>query len=512
MPKLSIVMITNGDEPDLPHALNSIFIQTYQDFELLIYTKKSSEILVNIQRENVRVIQTEELSIAKLRQQAVYDAQGEYLFYFAPQDFFMDKDAISQRMKEVVETKTDFYFDVIVELIDNLYYFYDKTSEEKIRITEQNFILYARRRITFNLLEGKYIKKSLLQHLATNQWHQKDTDILFNLLKMAKRSIYVKNCKYAYRKLPDRFVEKAVFSEKYLVSDCSNYVQENRQYPVGISDDIHVAICVDEFVAADLGPLLYSIGKKTKEKTFVYLIYYDIDESVLQNYLKLNQYFEQLTIQLVPITNYLHAILEKIPLDNVQLPISSFYRLLIPELLLDIDRVLYLDADVLVNQSLCELWKTDLEGNYLGVIADFGVAADKYDPEAWGYGLLATNGDKYFNSGVLLMDLFQIRNRNLLLSFLHFCMESTDWTLLGDQDALNLYFYQAVKYLDIRYNYVTKLYRHYPRTLNEITIIHYLGPDKPWKVKEPRDGLLKEAYELYQEYSEKNKELKDANW
>lgn len=503
MNKLSIIMIAQGDEADLEHALNSIWKQSYKDYELLLYVKEIPGFLDSVTKDNFYINSIKgKLSKSLLRKQAVEDAKGEYILFFEPFDFLLEDTALATRISELESLNIDCYFDAVIELIDGLYYFYHPTNDDKCRITEQNFILYAHRRVGFNLLTGKYIKKSLLDRLSLSQWDKEDAEILFDLIKISKNSMYVNNCQYIFRKLPNRSVKKATFSNRFLVSDCSKFVEENKKMTADYPNDIHIAICVDRFVADELGPLLYSIGSNNTDNVFVYLIYYDLDSKKLERYLILNDYFDNLTIQLLPIPNYLHAALEKISMDKVHLPISSFYRILIPELILHTDRVLYLDADVLVNQSLSTLWHTDLEGCYLGVVSDLGVAADKFDPDAWGYQLLGDDGAKYFNSGVLLMDLGLIRKRNLLFDFYQFCIYSTDLTLLGDQDAFNLFYFNAVKYLNISNNFVIYMFKHYPIDIDEITILHFLGPNKPWKVNEYGTGQSSQAYKVYRKYNQ----------
>lgn len=44
------------------------------------------------------------------------------------------------------------------------------------------------------------------------------------------------------------------------------------------------------------------------------------------------------------------------------------------------------------------------------------------------------------------------------------------------------------------------LFGTHPRNVDEITILHYIGPNKPWEIENPGDGLRKQAYEAYQNY------------
>ena len=149
-----------------------------------------------------------------------------------------------------------------------------------------------------------------------------------------------------------------------------------------------------------------------------------------------------------------------------------------PELLPNLDRILYLDADTLVINDLNPLWQTDLQGAFIGCVPDLAVVVAK----SWGEQLLGPEKDNYFNSGVLLLDLNLFRKYSINLYFYQFILETTYFYVLGDQDALNLYFKNAVKLLDIKFNYVFKLLSTMPKNLEVVTILHFLGPHKPWNI------------------------------
>ncbi|KAJ7175892.1 glycosyltransferase family 8 protein [Mycena filopes] len=91
---------------------------------------------------------------------------------------------------------------------------------------------------------------------------------------------------------------------------------------------------------------------------------------------------------------------------------------------LPVERVLYLDADVLVLRSLKDLWRTDLGGKPLGAVRDVGFP--KGHEEVKG---------PYFNAGVMLVDLATARRELGELKAL--AMKGLPFL---DQDALNLHF------------------------------------------------------------------------
>ncbi|KAH9853397.1 glycosyl transferase [Lenzites betulinus] len=106
---------------------------------------------------------------------------------------------------------------------------------------------------------------------------------------------------------------------------------------------------------------------------------------------------------------------------------------------LPVERVLYLDADVLVRSDLRELWDTDLQGKPIAAAVDVGFPAGHTEgPSA-----------SYFNAGVLLMDLAAIRAR---LGELNDIASAMKGAKMQDQDALNVHFDGKWVPLSLRWN------------------------------------------------------------
>lgn len=95
--------------------------------------------------------------------------------------------------------------------------------------------------------------------------------------------------------------------------------------------------------------------------------------------------------------------------------------------ILPVERVLYLDADVLVQGSLQELWHVDMMGKAIGAAIDIGFPM----------GHDAISRAPYFNAGVLLMDLTKMRSGSAGLKEVALQKKSSRF---ADQDALNVHF------------------------------------------------------------------------
>ena len=143
--------------------------------------------------------------------------------------------------------------------------------------------------------------------------------------------------------------------------------------------------------------------------------------------------------------------------------ISTYGRLLIANIFTEVDKLLYLDADIIVEKSLSELFSIHLNGKL------FGACTDK-DSIVQATRLNIFHGS-YFNAGVLLIDCIQWRKNNIINKIIDFLKNYKNELSWPDQDLLNIMFsHKSVYLLDKRYNY--------PAILNEQLdpiIYHFWG-------------------------------------
>ena len=167
---------------------------------------------------------------------------------------------------------------------------------------------------------------------------------------------------------------------------------------------------------------------------------------------------------------------------------EMYYRLLAYRLLPpDLDRVLYLDPDIVVLNPIEPLYGMDLGDHFFAAAEHADLAMREVNrlrlknPEAKGY----------FNTGVLLMNLDLLRREADTAAIISYIQENHDRLLLPDQDVLNALFGHRVCKLDFfRYNFDARrlaLYRlKYDPELDvdwingNTVFLHYCGKRKPW--------------------------------
>jgi UDP-glucose:(galactosyl)LPS alpha-1,2-glucosyltransferase len=124
--------------------------------------------------------------------------------------------------------------------------------------------------------------------------------------------------------------------------------------------------------------------------------------------------------------------------------VSTYYRLLLPELMSDITRVLYLDVDLIVRDDLRSLFEVDLEGMYLGGVK--GIFTNIRDDRVQSLGI---SSGCYVNAGVLLFNLDLMRKDGLQDDFVSMVSGNYEFQ---DQDILNIRCAGKIGHLHPRYN------------------------------------------------------------
>ncbi|GHV40198.1 hypothetical protein FACS1894187_20910 [Synergistales bacterium] len=155
--------------------------------------------------------------------------------------------------------------------------------------------------------------------------------------------------------------------------------------------------------------------------------------------------------------------------------IGALFRLLIPEAL-PIDKVIYLDSDIVVNLDIQELWEVSLEGRSLAGVLDERPRRSRLSAAAFSRKLMGCDRKCYINSGVLVMDISRIRAKyDLVRQSDQWYKQYRHYSQLVDQDFINSCFRGDIKFIDGRFN------NGNARGDNgDNSILHAMGVAKPW--------------------------------
>lgn len=213
----------------------------------------------------------------------------------------------------------------------------------------------------------------------------------------------------------------------------------------------HIVYASDDKFSEILG---VSIASLLKNNSAMEIVIYILDggikqenksriESLLQNY-------KNKSIVWIPSINIEDVIGREVKQDRGS--ISQFARLFISTLLpKEVSRVLYLDCDVIIEQSIDKLWNIDLEKNTIAALLDpFSVLYRK--------NLGIDKNATLFNSGVMLIDLVSWKQRKIEERLLKLIKEYGGKIPQGDQGALCAILHNDVKLLDPQFNLITMFY------------------------------------------------------
>ena len=193
------------------------------------------------------------------------------------------------------------------------------------------------------------------------------------------------------------------------------------------------------------------------------------------------------------------------PIDeHTYLDYGAYIRLYLGECLKQIDKVLYLDCDIIVNDSLADLWDTDLTGYAVAGVRD---RINDYIRVYNRLGYPMPEG--YINSGMMLINLKKWREDDFFKKAQQLACEKGASVLKNhDQDIINAIYHGQILMLPFRYNlleyylYVEEwLYldrKYYPEIIEACknpAIIHFCMPQKPWHYE-----CINPFKELYYKY------------
>jgi lipopolysaccharide biosynthesis glycosyltransferase len=241
------------------------------------------------------------------------------------------------------------------------------------------------------------------------------------------------------------------------------------------SNSIHLAVAFDKNFLTPFYVLVTSIfANNTDNFVCIHAIVSGIsdqEKEKLKSYIQANQgdiFFYSLTEQQVDSLRQ--------AITDPKYTLATFYRLFIPILLPDtIERIIYIDTDIVVINDLAELYQMQFEEPFAAVVdpaptirTDLGI----------------TRPGNYFNAGVLLINLQAWRREKISEKALDFVIQFPEKCKYVDQCALNAVSIGNWKKIDSRYNLMGQyapdlLKNEYAQFLDDKVIVHF-NIFKPW--------------------------------
>ncbi|PXV60048.1 lipopolysaccharide biosynthesis glycosyltransferase [Dysgonomonas alginatilytica] len=214
-------------------------------------------------------------------------------------------------------------------------------------------------------------------------------------------------------------------------------------------------------IGSDLGEDNKSTLKGIAEKYETEILFYDIENKYLDKFDIIQDELEYITA-------------------------STYSRLFLHNILSDqIEKVIYLDCDLMVLGTLSEMWNIDIEGYSVGGVVDFPAFMPRTYEE-----LKYSDQYSYINAGVLLINLKYWRDNNILNRCFEYAQTNHENLRFKDQDIINGVLHDSALLLPLRYNAHLHVFvkstdfgkyeEQRADALKYPVIIHFTSSMKPW--------------------------------
>ena len=238
-------------------------------------------------------------------------------------------------------------------------------------------------------------------------------------------------------------------------------------------EQIHLGFGIDKNFGKFAGITITSlVHNNMYTDLVVHIVYDELLPEDLEKLQQMEVLYRNLTLRVYQITST-EGMTFIVPSGHITQ--AMYYRYLFADLLPpEITKIIYLDADIICKGDILPLWQTDLQGKVLGAVRDWG--------EAKSCDRIGLKNGRYFNSGVLLLDLKQWRQQKLTQQLFQWLEAVGDTKILwGDQDALNGVLDGEFTELPKKYNCIV-INNTVLKAAAEDVIVHYIDYVKPWHI------------------------------
>ena len=229
---------------------------------------------------------------------------------------------------------------------------------------------------------------------------------------------------------------------------------------------IHICTAADQNYILPLDALINSMVRNMPEQFTLHVLETGIPKSA-QNKLKALCKGTQGAVEFINMAKYEWPF----PIKMYYWTDAIYYRMAIPNIFPDIDRMLYIDGDTLVLNSLGPLYNIDMPDRYF-----VAMVKDRFSGETRNH-----ISREYYNSGMILFDMKKCREFNLFNKCYDWLVKYNSIVVFPDQDALNAVLSGYIMRVPMIYNnqVVTDMLEK-NCFMPDIVMLHFLGKEKPW--------------------------------
>ena len=256
-----------------------------------------------------------------------------------------------------------------------------------------------------------------------------------------------------------------------MINEC-HFVKEKIEYNYTNKDNqenyMHIAFNVNASFFMQMGVAIISILENNPQKTFSFHVFVDNfnNEDAIKLKTIAEEYKQIITIYVMDMT----------PLEGFHIKVKRFsrvtyLRLLMPKVLQEINKYLYMDADIICLGDLRDIEMLNLDGYAFAAVSDL--------PEAVKYraNFLKLKNGKYFNDGLMWIDVKEWNKQEITEECFKYQGVDPSRFLGQTQDILNLVMDGNIRFIDQKFNVMTQ-----QTAVKDTVVYHFFGRFKPWEM------------------------------
>ena len=556
-PKVSVIIPVYNVENYLHQCLDSVCNQTLKEIEIICVDDGSTDSSLDILKEyakkdnRITVIAQESLHAGVARNAGLSVAKGEYLLFLDSDDFFElrmleDMYKNSKKSVDIVVCNADIFDNQTSEHrknpwllssalngyflssdIDNIFsklstncwnklFRKDFIIENNIRF--QNLISCNDVYFVFAALalsKDVFVTQTEYVHYRINTGKQITTNNgktpynILHALNAVKGLLIKTNNRNKINKLYECSVNHFIYAIKRstnfkfsdLIENFTSFYEDSHEiYISKIKHNVTIPIVLatnDGFSPFVATTILSIMDKSSTNYFYKFFVFSSgLTKKSEQNILTASR-FDNMEITFCNVVPFIKNITVNNMLEHVTE--ETYYRMFIPDILSDFNKCLYLDSDLIVTNDIVKLFDINLGNNYIAAARNFVNNSVPYIES------LNLDPDKYFNAGVLVLNLTKWRQLSLRKQCIDLIKSGYKY-LFNDQDILNIVCKNNVLFIPITWNYMWqfefdgKLKEKdkilYKQAENKFSIIHYSSHRKPWNIPTAKNAFLWWKYAL----------------
>lgn len=249
--------------------------------------------------------------------------------------------------------------------------------------------------------------------------------------------------------------------------------------------EINICLSSDDNYAQHLAVTITSILKNAKKSDN--LFFHILDGGITdENKLKIKK-LKKIRDFFIEYNDIDTEIFKKFPLISNHISTATYFRYMISTIFPHLKKIIYLDVDIVVNDSLSELYETNIDEYYMAGVEDVGYVHHRLYDNRLHYKFF------YINAGVLLINIARWRAENIQEKLFEYTVNNFERIqMCMDQDVLNAVLHKKCLPLDYKWNVQNSFYRtdlevatngnsrQILEAAKNPSIIHFAGPIKPW--------------------------------